>query len=549
MNDGTNIWNYANIWESIAAAQPLENAVVQGEDTVSWGEFDRQADGLANFLVDQGLEQGASVAVYSPNRAEFLVGYFAAFKAGLTPLNINYRYTSSELAYLIDNADAKAVLFDIAYAKIIEEVRETLGTVTRWIAIGADEDNCPDWAARYEEAVATAPASRPYEAPWGRSNKDLLMIYTGGTTGMPKGVMWRLHDLLAKSEFGAVPMLGVPPLERPEDAGPRAVASPIKSRSLIAPPLMHATGLLTSFAALVSGGTVILLPTGKFSAEEMLDIAARHKATRCTIVGEPFAQPLLAALDAEPGRWDLSSLLLMTSSGAMWTRETKLGLIRHMPQVNLIDSYSSSEALGMGMSVTNAQGETETARFETGETCAVFTEDHRRIEPGSGEKGMLAVGGYCPIGYYKDEEKSAKTFPVIDGERWSMPGDWAMVNEDGTLEILGRGSQCINSGGEKIFPEEVEEALRRHEAVRDVAVTGLPDPRWGERICAVVELMPGAENPGDVSLADWVHGQLADYKTPRSFVYVESVGRAPNGKLDYKAIKQTALEAEEKAIA
>lgn len=549
MNDGTNIWNYANIWESIAAAQPQENAVVQGEDVVSWGEFDRQADGLANFLVDQGLEQGASVAVYSPNRAEFLVGYFAAFKAGLTPLNINYRYTSSELAYLIDNADAKAVLFDIAYAGIIEEVRETLGTVSRWIAIGADEDSCPDWAVRYEEAVATEPARRPYEARWGRSNEDLLMIYTGGTTGMPKGVMWRLHDLLAKSEFGAVPMLGVPPLERPEDAGPRAVASPIKSRSLIAPPLMHATGLLTSFAALVSGGTVILLPTGKFSAEEMLDIAAGHKATRCTIVGEPFAQPLLAALDAEPGRWDLSSLLLMTSSGAMWTRETKLGLIRHMPQINLIDSYSSSEALGMGMSVTNAQGETETARFETGETCAVFTEDHRRIEPGSGEKGMLAVGGYCPIGYYKDEEKSAKTFPVIDGERWSMPGDWAMVNEDGTLEILGRGSQCINSGGEKIFPEEVEEALRRHEAVRDVAVTGLPDPRWGERICAVVELMPGAENPGDASLADWVHGQLADYKTPRSFVYVESIGRAPNGKLDYKAIKQTALEAEEKAIA
>ena len=549
MTDGNHIWNYANLWESIAAEQPSENAILQGEDAVSWGEFDRQADALAAFLIDQGLEQRASVAVYMPNRAEYLVSYFAAFKAGLTPLNINYRYTSSELAYLIDNADAKAVVFDIEYAAIIEEVRETLETVTCWIAVGADDANCPDWAVRYEDAVATDPANRPFEAGWGRSNEDLLMIYTGGTTGMPKGVMWRLHDLIAKSNFGAVPMLGVPPLERPEDAGSRAVASPIKSRSLIAPPLMHATGLLTAFAALVAGGTVILLPTGKFSAEEMLDTIVRHKATRCTIVGEPFAQPLLAALDADPDRWDLSSVLLMTSSGAMWTRETKLGLIRHMPQVNLIDSYSSSEALGMGMSITNAQGETQTARFETGETCAVFTEDHRRVEPGSGEKGMLAVGGYCPIGYYKDEAKTAKTFPVIDGERWSMPGDWAMVNEDGTLEILGRGSQCINSGGEKIFPEEVEEALRRHEAVRDVAVTGLPDPRWGERICAVVELMPEAENPGDQSLVDWVHDQLADYKTPRSFVYVESVGRAPNGKLDYKAIKQIALEAEKEAIA
>lgn len=549
MTDGNHIWNYANLWESVAAAQPKGNAVVQGEDAVSWGEFDRQADALAAFLIDEGLERQSSVAVYTPNRAEFLVSYFAAFKAGLTPLNINYRYTSSELAYLIDNADAEAVVFDIEYAAIIEEVRETLGTVKRWIVVGADEADCPDWAVRYEDVIAADPANRPFEASWGRSNEDLLMIYTGGTTGMPKGVMWRLHDLLAKSNFGAVPMLGVPPLERPEEAGPRAVASPIKSRSLIAPPLMHATGLLTSFAALVAGGTVILLPTGKFSAADMLDTAARHKATRSVIVGEPFAQPLLAALDADPDRWDLSSILLMTSSGAMWTRESKLGLIRHMPQINLIDSYSSSEALGMGMSVTNAQGETETARFETGETCAVFTEDHRRVEPGSGEKGMLAVGGYCPIGYYKDEEKTAKTFPVIDGERWSIPGDWALVNEDGTLEILGRGSQCINSGGEKIFPEEVEEALRRHDAVRDVAVTGLPDPRWGERICAVVELMPDADNPGDESLIDWVRGQLADYKTPRSFVYVDSVGRAPNGKLDYKAIKQTALEAEEKAVA
>lgn len=545
MTDSNHIWNYANLWESIAAEQPQTPAIVQDDDALSWGEFDRQADALAAFLVDQGLVQRSSVAVYSPNRAEFLVSYFAAFKAGLTPLNINYRYTSSELAYLIDNADAKAVMFDIEYAATIEEVRESLDIVTSWIAIGADETNCPDWAVRYNDIVTVDPATRAYEAPWGRSNEDLLMIYTGGTTGMPKGVMWRLHDLLAKSNYGAVPMFGVPPLESPEDAGPRAVASPITSRCLIAPPLMHATGLLTSFVALVAGGTVILMPTGKFSAEKMLDTAARHKATRSVIVGEPFAQPLLAALEANPGHWDLSTMVLMTSSGAMWTRETKLGLIRHMPQINLVDSYSSSEAIGMGMSVTNAQGETETAKFETGETCAVFTEDHRRIAPGSAEKGMLAVGGYCPIGYYKDEEKTAKTFPLIDGERWSMPGDWAMVNADGTLEILGRGSQCINSGGEKIFPEEVEEALRRHEAVRDVAVTGLPDPRWGERICAVVELVPGTDNPGDATLTDWVHGQLADYKIPRSFVYVDSIGRAPNGKLDYKAVKQTALEAEQ----
>ncbi len=534
------VWNYADLWESIAAAQPDEPAIVQGDEVMSWAEFDRQSDALARWLLDSGLERESKLAAYMPNRPEYLVTYYAGFKAAFAPININYRYTSGEFQYLIDNADAEAVVFDVQYAGVIDEVRESLATVKRWVAVGCGEGDCPDWAVRWEEAVAETPDERPVVAPWGRSNDDLLMIYTGGTTGMPKGVMWRLHDLIAKGNFGANPLLGVPPLEKPEDAGPRAVQSPLKSRALVAPPLMHGTGLLTAMAALVAGGTVILLPEGKFSPEAMLDAAQRHKATRMTIVGEPFARPILDALDAEPDRWDMSGVLLMTSSGAMWTRETKLGLIRHMPQVNLMDSYSSSEALGMGLSVTNAQGETQTARFEVGETCAVFTEDHRRVEPGSGEKGLLAVGGYNPIGYYKDEEKTAKTFPVIDGERWCIPGDWALVNEDGTLEVLGRGSQCINTGGEKVFPEEVEEALRRHDAVRDVAVTGLPDPRWGERICAVVELQPGAAQPGDDELADWVRGQLADYKTPRHFVFVDSVGRAPNGKLDYAAIKKVA---------
>ena len=537
------VWSYAPIWESVAEAQPDQPAIVQGEDMLHWAEFDRQADALAAWLLGRGLCRQSKLAAYMPNRAEYLVTCYAGFKAGFAPININYRYTSGELEYLIDNADAEAVVFDVQYAPVIEEVRGALDTVGCWIAVGTGEADCPAWAVRWEDAVADTPGERPVIPPWGRSNDDLLMIYTGGTTGMPKGVMWRLHDLIARGNYGANPLLGVPPLDKPEDAGARAAAVPIKSRSLIAPPLMHGTGMLSAFAALVAGGTVILLPTGKFSAEEMLDTVVRHKATRMTIVGEPFARPLLDALDAEPARWDVSSVRLMTSSGAMWPRETKLGLIRHMPQAHLYDSYSSSEALGMGLSVTNASGETQTARFQSGETCAVFSEDHRRIAPGSGEKGLLAVGGPNPLGYYKDEAKSAKTFPVIDGERWCMPGDWAIVSKDGSLEILGRGSQCINTGGEKVFPEEVEEALRRHDAVRDVAVTGLPDPKWGERICAVVELESGADNPGEDALAAHVCSQLADYKAPRNFVFVASVGRAPNGKLDYKAVKAVAMDA------
>ena len=322
------------------------------------------------------------------------------------------------------------------------------------------------------------PATRPVVAPWGRHDEDLLLIFTGGTTGMPKAVMWQQGDLMAKGGYGSNPLLGTGPMAAPEEAGPRAAASPIKPRSLIAPPLMHATGLIGAFTAIGAGGAVVLLPHGKFEPEEVWNAVERWRVTRMTIVGQPFAQPLLEALDANPGRWDLSSLFIIGSSGAMWNRENKLGLIRHIPQVQLMDSYSSSEAFGMGLSTTNAAGEKATATFELGPDCAIFTEDGRRVEPGSGESGRLAVGGPIPLGYYKDPVKSAQTFPTYEGKRWSMPGDWASVDADGTVRILGRGSQCINTGGEKVFPEEVEEALKRHPAVRDAAVTGVPDARY-----------------------------------------------------------------------
>jgi 3-oxocholest-4-en-26-oate---CoA ligase len=285
------------------------------------------------------------------------------------------------------------------------------------------------------------------------------------------------------------------------------------------------------------GGAVLLLPSRKFSAEELCAEVERLKVTRIGIVGQAFAGPILEALDAHPGRWDMSSVRLIGSSGCMWSQENKQGLLRHMPDAALVDSFSSSEAIGMGASESRQGEEARTARFAVSETCAVFTEDGRRVQPGSGERGMTAVSGHLPLGYYKDPEKTARTFPMFEGRRWCMPGDWAMVNADGTLEVLGRGSVCINTGGEKVFPEEVEEALKRHPAVRDAVVVGLPDPRFGERICAVVELVPGAAEPTLGDLAVHVKGSLADYKAPRNLVLVESVGRAPNGKVDYKAAK------------
>lgn len=535
-------WTYANVWEAVAAAIPDEPAIVQGDRVVSFVEFDAAADALAAHFLAAGLTHQSKVAVYTTNCPEYLIAYFAAFKAGLAPFNVNYRYGPEEVRYLLDNGDAEAVVFEAGFASLLDRVRGQMPDVKSWIAVAPAGEAVPDWAQEFATLAATVPDQRPIVAPWGRHDEDLLLIFTGGTTGMPKAVMWRQGDLFAKGGYGANPLLGIPPLDRPEDAGPRALATPIKPRSLIAPPLMHATGLIAAFGALGFGGTVILLPHGKFDPEAMWDSVGHWRATRITIVGQPFAQPLLEALDANPGRWDLSSVFVIGSSGAMWNRENKLGLIRHIPQVQLMDSYSSSEAFGMGISTTNASGEIATASFALGPDCAIFTEDGRRVEPGSGESGRLAVGGHIPLGYYKDPAKTESTFPTYEGKRWSMPGDWATVDADGIVRILGRGSQCINTGGEKVFPEEVEEALKRHPAVRDAAVTGVPDVRFGERIVALVEPHPGAA-ADEGELRDHVKGQLAIYKAPRHVLVVESVARAPNGKLDYKAVKERALAA------
>ena len=534
------VWSYADVWESIAGVLPDEPAFIQSDTRLLWRDFDGKANALAVDLLRAGLGQQAKVAIYTQNCAEYLVGYYAAFKAGLVPFNVNYRYGSDEIAYLLDNADAEAVVFEAVYADIIAPVRAGLPLVKRWIAIARDGQPVPEWAIDY---ARIAPSPSQVVAPWGRSGDDMMFIYTGGTTGMPKGVMWRQGDLFAKGNYGANPLAGQGPLEGADQAGPRAVALPVRPKAVIAPPLMHGTGMLTAMATLVAGGTVLLLPQGHFDPVRLWDTAAKYKASRLTIVGQPFAQPLLEALDANPGHWDLSNMLVITSSGAMWARENKLGLIRHMPQVTLADAFSSSEALGLGTSMMSAAAEIGTAKFELGADCALFTEDGRRVVPGSGERGRVAVSGQLPVGYYKDPVKSAATFPELEGRRWSIPGDWAEVAVDGTLTLLGRGSQCINTGGEKVFPEEVEEALKRHPAVRDAAVTSVPDTRFGERVVALVDLMAGVHAPEAGELIDHVKQLLAHYKAPRHVLVVDSVARAPNGKLDYKVIKERAMTA------
>jgi fatty-acyl-CoA synthase len=493
-------------------------------------------------MISAGLRHNSKVGVYLHNCAEYLTANYAAFKAGLAPFNVNYRYTADELLYLFDNADAEAVIFHAGFADRVDEIRARLPQVKCWIAVEEPGFGVPAWAESYAGIAANMPTQRPTLAPWGRSNDDLLILYTGGTTGLPKGVMWRQEDQIGVTGFGGSPLLGVPPLARPEEAAERIAQFP-RRIGLVACPLMHGTGLFSALMTLLAGGTVALLPGRHFDAEQMWDEVARHRVTSIAIVGLPFAQPLLEALERNLGRWDLSCVSSIGSSGAMWSQENKHALLHFMPQAMLTDAFSSSEAVGMGLSVSTAAGESQTAAFIAGPECAVFTEDHRRVQLGSGERGLVAVGGFLPLGYYGDEEKTKRTFPVIEGKRWSIPGDWATVEADGSLRLLGRGSQCINTGGEKVFPEEVEEALKRHPAVRDAAVIGAPDPRFGERVCAVVELEPDAREPSLSDLAAHVREHLADYKTPRALVIVDSLRRAPNGKLDYKAVKTRALEA------
>lgn len=536
-------WNFADVWEAIAGAQPERPAHIQGQRVVSWGAFDARADALAAHLIAADVAPQAKVAAYLYNGPEYLETYYAAFKAGLAPVNTNYRYGPDELFYLFDNADAEAIVFHAGFAETLEPIRDRLTKVKSWIAVAEPGFPAPPWAQDYEAIVAATPAQRPVKAPWGRSPDDLLLLYTGGTTGMPKGVMWRQDDLFNVVGTGGHAVLGVGPIEDVAQAASR-LADPAHLRplTLVACPQMHGTGQFSTFITLNLGGAVATLPSRRFSAIELWDEVARLKADSVVIVGLAFSTPMLEALEANPGRWDLSSVRLMSSSGSMWSQENKRGLLSFCTNAMIFDSFGSSEAVGLGVSASAPGAEAQTAAFTIGPNCVVFTEDGVRVEPGSGERGLVAVSGFLPMGYYKDAEKSAKTFRTFEGVRWSVPGDWAEVNLDGTLKLLGRGSVCINTGGEKVFPEEVEEALKRHAAVRDAVVVGLPDPRFGERICAVVEPETGAQ-PGLAALSEHVRGQLAAYKAPRDLVLVETIGRAPNGKVDYAALKAHALEA------
>ena len=533
-------WNLAEIWEHNADRFPDAVAQMQGDRSHTWAEFDRRADGVAAALLAGGAQHQDKVAHYLYNCPEYLESMFGMFKAGLAPVNTNYRYGDDELLYLWDNADAVAVVFHGTFTDRCAALRDRLPRVKTWIHVDDGSGPCPEWAVPYETAAASA--TERVVPPWGRSPDDLYILYTGGTTGMPKGVMWRQDDIVGSLDAPSKQPLPVAPGWEAFDA---RIAKP-GPRNLPAAPLMHGTGAFNAMWNLVLAGSVVTLEGRHFDAVEMLDTIERLRVNSTSIVGDAFAKPVLRALDAEPGRWDISSMRVVVSSGVIWAAETKQGLLRHNDRLIMVDSLGSSEAIGMASSTTTAdtvgRDDVTTAKFALGPNTKVLTEDGREVQPGSGERGRVALRGRAPIGYYKDPAKSASTFIVYDGVRWSIPGDWAEVEADGTLRLYGRGSQCINTGGEKVYPEEVEEALKTHPDVADAAVVGLPDDRFGQAITALVEPQPG-KGVDEAALIAHVRGRLAHFKAPKRVLPIATVGRAANGKLDYKRLTAHAADA------
>ncbi|MGH9047390.1 MAG: AMP-binding protein, partial [Acidimicrobiales bacterium] len=481
----------------------------------------------------------SKVGAYLYSCSEYLETYFAAMKAGMAPFNVNYRYGPDEVRFILNDADAEAVVFHATFGPVLETIKDRLPAVKRWYAVD-DGSPVPDWAISYESIVAPG-AERP-DAPWGRAGDDLVLLYTGGTTGMPKGVMWEQHELFQVIGAGGDPFTGTPPASDMTELRQRFEEAADQSAFVLLPacPLMHGTGQFSAFIALNRAGTVVTLPSRRFDPDELWRAVDEYEVNAVALVGDAFAKPLLHELDDHRDRYDLSTLRLLSSSGVMWSQATKNGLIGHLPDVMIFDSLGSSEAVGMGASVSVGSTVVATAEFTLGPGVKVLGPDDEEVEPGSGTPGFVAVPGHVPAGYYKDPEKTARTFRTIDGVRYSLPGDLAIVRADGEIELLGRSNAVINTGGEKVFAEEVEEVIKSYPGVVDAVCVGVPDDRFGQAVTAVIELDGGGRMERD-ELRRFVGARLAAYKAPRNVCVVPSIGRSPAGKVDYARLTELAI--------
>jgi acyl-CoA synthetase (AMP-forming)/AMP-acid ligase II len=532
-------YNLSELFEHVADAYGDRAALTSVERRVTYTELEERANRLAHHLAGAGVGRGDHVGLQLLNGTEYVEGMLASYKIRAVPVNVNYRYVERELEHLFTDADLVALVFHRRFGPAVAAVREHVPTLRHLIVVedGSGEPVSED-AVDYETALEASSSERDFTD---RSSDDLYLCYTGGTTGMPKGVMWTHEDIFFGALGGGDPSR-TSPITRPEEIAERVPA--VGATQLVTPPLMHVSGHWSTFATLYAGGRVVYCAPGAFDAEAILDLMEREKVNFVTLVGDAMVRPVVDQVREHPDRWDLSSLICLASGGALCASTTKELAREVLPKVMVVDGYGSTET-GVVGNERRAPGEDapSAAHFTVDDRTAVLDEDFRPVEPGSGVVGRLARRGRLPLGYYNDPEKTAATFVEINGDRWAMSGDFASVDAEGGIVLHGRGSLAINTGGEKVFPEEVEATLLSHPAVRDVLVVGVPDDRWGERVVAVVA-------PRDIealtldSLRDHCRRELAGYKLPRGLVVVEKVQRAPNGKADYKWAREQALAAE-----
>ncbi|MHB8219362.1 MAG: acyl-CoA synthetase [Acidimicrobiales bacterium] len=538
-------FNLADLFEQVSDAAGDRTAMVSGPRRLTYAELDARANRLAHHLEAAGIGPADRVGLQLVNGTEYIEGMLACFKVRAVPVNVNYRYVAGELAHLYGDAGLVGLVYDRRFAPAVAGALGTMPERRVLVAVGRGPDDADggsegpaevDGTIDYEACLQGSPPDRGFPP---RSADDLYCVYTGGTTGMPKGVLWRHEDIFFAAMGGGDPLSLGDHIATPSELAGRILASGIVALAI--PPFMHASGHWLAFSTMFGGGTIVTLPDGRFDPSEVWRLVGAEAVSVVVVVGDAMARPLIEELAARRDRYDVSSLMACGSGGAVLSPSTKARLSELLPGVIVADLFGSSETGQVGGEAPSGDP-FGAPRLRVDDRTTVLDESLHPVAAGSGAVGRLARTGHIPLGYQGDPRKTAATFAEAGGRRWVMPGDLARIESDGTIVVLGRGSLCINTGGEKVYPDEVESTLKDHPDVADVVVVGVPDERFGERVVAVVEARRGRVVDAD-DLRSLLRGRLTGYKIPRQVVTVPSIVRSPSGKADYPWARSVAREA------